>query len=382
MPVEIVARQPQGEQPAGPANRAGIADRSDARHGPLQGRAAVIGGAHAKVVRFVVEQIPAPLPLEHQVDKALSIPCTVANRAACRPRQGSCCWQSAVSAGAVTRPMGRKNSSSTCLRSGPDPAAAPIPGRSQGVSSTASTCCCSTGPSLRRTLLGQQGGDVLCQRLAPACSKSMVSNRLWSRVPGRAPFGEGEDGRGGRLLFLHGDGGLGGHLVVEAGVASTPCRGRALGREPGVGADPPVPLKLPLERAHGGLPGFSASAGSGAGRVSEGSPTPPRQGLGQVGEGGRQCPGVPSPFAAGSRWRCGAGRSSRLARPGAHRRQPEPGGIDPRVRGHVEQAQVFGEALLVGLGQGLLGAGEIEHGAIARLPASWNRGCRRRGGCK
>ena len=55
----------------------------------------------------------------------------------------------------------------------------------------------------------------------------------------------------------------------------------------------------------------------------------------------------------------------------------------PPGQGHVEQAQVFGEALLVGLGQGLLGAGEI--GSTVRLPASPFRGtggCRRRGGCK
>ncbi len=57
----------------------------------------------------------------------------------------------------------------------------------------------------------------------------------------------------------------------------------------------------------------------------------------------------------------------RLAVTGAHRRQPQPGGVDAPGQGHVEQTQVFGQALLVGLCERILGAGEIEDGAIARL---------------
>ncbi len=73
--VEVVARQTQGEQPM---QRQGVELVLQVvamlHHGLLQRRPAVVGRAHAEVVGFVVEQIPAPLPLEHQVDKALEHP--------------------------------------------------------------------------------------------------------------------------------------------------------------------------------------------------------------------------------------------------------------------------------------------------------------------
>ena len=78
------------------------------------------------------------------------------------------------------------------------------------------------GPAFVEPLLGQQGGDVLCQRLALRVLEVDGLEQAVEQGAGTRPFREGEDGRGGRLLFLHGDGGLGGHLVVEAGVGQHP----------------------------------------------------------------------------------------------------------------------------------------------------------------
>ncbi|MNV33316.1 hypothetical protein D3C71_1246810 [compost metagenome] len=95
----------------------------------------------------------------------------------------------------------------------------------------------------------------------------------------------------------------------------------------------------------------------------------PGQILGKRTEGGRQCLRIPLFALLQQVADGGVVQVSllRLARPRPHRRQPQPGGVDAPGQRHIEQPQIFGKALAVGLRQGTLGAGQIENGAIARL---------------
>ncbi|MNH20267.1 hypothetical protein D3C79_800290 [compost metagenome] len=164
---------------------------------------------------------------------------------------------------------------------------------------------------------------------------------------------------------------LGHHLIIEAGVGQDPLAVTVtLRRQPGVGADPPVPLKGAGKVAHLRLAQLLLLWRQ-RGRTGERGLTDhhPGQRLGKFGEGGRQGSGVPlfpllQQVADGGLVQLCL---LRLAVARAHRGQPQPGGVDAPGQRHVEQPQIFGEALPVRFGKRMVGTGQIENGAIARL---------------
>ena len=218
------------------------------------------------MVRFVVEQIPAPPATEHQVDEALEHPLHGGKtERLAAPRQRVVLLAEGGQRRCRHPPHGQEELQPTCLRSGPDPAAAPAPqSRSPGGIQHRLHLLLQHGAQPRRTILGQQGGDVLALPAArPACLKSMVSNRLWSRCRD-APLGEGEmEGAGPPLPAPVQP--PRSPPVIKPGLASTPLLCRCPGPPARVGADPPVPLKLPWNAAHLGSPSSSSSAAAGPG---------------------------------------------------------------------------------------------------------------------
>ncbi|MNR13352.1 hypothetical protein D3C85_1297560 [compost metagenome] len=96
---------------------------------------------------------------------------------------------------------------------------------------------------------------MLRQRLASGALEVYGLEQAVEQGAGARPFREGEDGGLGRLLFLRSGRRLGHYLVIEAGVRQDPLAVAVpLGRQPGVGADPPVPLEGTGKVTHLRLP--------------------------------------------------------------------------------------------------------------------------------
>ncbi|MNP02390.1 hypothetical protein D3C76_942410 [compost metagenome] len=96
----------------------------------------------------------------------------------------------------------------------------------------------------------------MLRQLVPAGAREVDGlEQAVQQSAGAGALGEGEDGGLGHLCLLRQRGGrLGRHLVIEAGIGQHPlAMAVALSRQPGVGADPPVPLELTGEVAHLGL---------------------------------------------------------------------------------------------------------------------------------
>ena len=331
------------------------------------------------MVRFVVEQIPAPLPLEHQVDEALEHPLHggKTERLAAL-RQGVVLLAECGQRRCRHPPHGQEELQLHLLALGgqiPQPHRLAKARFQRGIEHHLHLLLQHGRPAFVEAILRQQGGDVLRQRLVAGALKVDGLEQAVQQCAGARALREGKDGGLGRLFLLccrqvgSQCGRLGHHLVIEAGIGQDPLAVTVtLRRQPGVGADPPIPLKGAGKVAHLRLTQLLLLRRHG-GRASERGLTDGHSGqrLRQLGQRGRQGGGIPllallQQVADGGLVQVGL---LRFAIAGAHRRQSQPGGVDAPGQRHIEQPQVFGKALPVGLGQGLLGTGEIEHGAIA-----------------